>query len=101
MVEHALQPHVLEGFNRCRTAMLCRGLARMDFVPSRHVVSTMCTQFEAAPGPVSRLFATPCMLTGLPHSLAAVVRDGLRACPVCQQTCPFLSHVLQQISQPW
>ena len=54
VVEHAMQPHVLEGFNRCRTAMFCRGLARMDFVPSRHVVSTMCTQFEAAPGPVSR-----------------------------------------------
>ena len=84
MVEHALQPHVLEGFNRCRTAMLCRGLARMDFVPSRHVVSTMCTQFEAAPGPVSRLSATPRMLPGLPHSPSAGCScAGRVACMPC------------------
>ena len=48
-----MQPEVLEGLNRCRIAMLCRGLARLDFVPSRHVVGILCSQFEHAPGPVS------------------------------------------------
>ena len=52
-VARAMQPGVLPGFNRTRVAMFCRGLARLDYQPSREVVSTLCACFEEAHGPVS------------------------------------------------
>ena len=71
-----MQPEILQGFNRCRTAMFCRGLARMDFVPPRHVVSTLCTQFEEAPGPVRSLHrgACTCISLGAAASLPHLFR---------------------------
>ena len=74
MVARAMQPSILHGLDRTRVAMLCRGLARLEYQPSRGVVATLCTRFEDAHGPVCIAptpDGQPCCLR-----LVAMVRDS-------------------------